>query len=194
MGSEGIDLGRSIPQEAQVSWPRDRLVPIRGCRLVVTRPRNGRRRCASSLREDMGQAGLSSPRMCDTVLTRSPVHRAPPRDGLQEPRECGMRIPASGGRRERDGRQAVEEHAGVIPAFFRIRDVLRITALSRPTIYRRIAAGRFPPPVHLGGRMCAWSQVALQTWINDPDNYRCPQTCDSMARRSRGRPRKYAVT
>lgn len=48
------------------------------------------------------------------------------------------------------------------PAFFRIRDVLRITGLSRPTLYRRIAMGRFPPPVHLGGRACGWSSVALQ--------------------------------
>ena len=30
------------------------------------------------------------------------------------------------------------------PAFLRIRDVLRITALSRPAIYRRIAAHRHP--------------------------------------------------
>lgn len=29
------------------------------------------------------------------------------------------------------------------PAFFRMRGVVRITALSRPTLYRRIAARRF---------------------------------------------------
>lgn len=80
-----------------------------------------------------------------------------------------------------------------LPAFFRIRDVLRITSLSRPTIYRRIAAGRFPAPVHLGGRTCAWSRVALQTWIKDPDNYRASRPCDALAHRPRGRPRKYAA-
>ena len=48
-------------------------------------------------------------------------------------------------------------HVLATPAFFRIRDVLRMTALSRPTLYRRIAAGRFPAPVHLGGRACAWA-------------------------------------
>lgn len=79
------------------------------------------------------------------------------------------------------------------PAFLRIRDVLRITALSRPTIYRRIAAGRFPAPVHLGGRVCAWSRIALQTWISDPDNYRATKTCDVIVRRPRGRPRKYTA-
>lgn len=41
------------------------------------------------------------------------------------------------------------------PAFYRLRDVMRITALSRSTIYRRVAEGRFPAPVHLGGRASA---------------------------------------
>ncbi|MGD9598664.1 MAG: helix-turn-helix transcriptional regulator [Steroidobacteraceae bacterium] len=57
------------------------------------------------------------------------------------------------------------------PAFYRLRDVLRITGLSRPTLYRRIAACRFPRPVHLGGRACGWAHAALQDWIKDPDGY-----------------------
>jgi predicted DNA-binding transcriptional regulator AlpA len=78
------------------------------------------------------------------------------------------------------------------PAFFRIRDVMRITALSRPTLYRRIAARRFPAPVHLGGRACGWSSTALQLWINDPEGYRAPQPTDTeTVRRKRGRPCKY---
>ena len=58
------------------------------------------------------------------------------------------------------------------PAFYRLRDVMRITALSRSTIYRRISEGRFPPPVHLGGRASAWQSAALQAWIDDPEGYR----------------------
>ncbi|MHB1871969.1 MAG: helix-turn-helix transcriptional regulator [Steroidobacteraceae bacterium] len=80
-----------------------------------------------------------------------------------------------------------------LPAFLRIRDVLRITSLSRPTLYRRIAERRFPPPVHLGGRACGWSVVALQTWINDPEGYREPDTPDTDAPCRRGRPRKYPL-
>ncbi|CAN7367530.1 helix-turn-helix transcriptional regulator [Variovorax paradoxus] len=57
------------------------------------------------------------------------------------------------------------------PAFFRMADVIRITALSRTTVYRRIADGKFPPPVHLGGRACGWPRAALQRWIDDPDGY-----------------------
>ena len=58
------------------------------------------------------------------------------------------------------------------PAFYRLRDVMRICALSRSTIYRRIAEGRFPSPVHLGGRASGWPRAALQQWIEDPDSYR----------------------
>ncbi|MDO9405507.1 MAG: AlpA family phage regulatory protein [Polaromonas sp.] len=58
------------------------------------------------------------------------------------------------------------------PAFFRIADVMRITALSRATVYRRIADGIFPLPVHLGGRACGWTPAALQAWIDNPGDYR----------------------
>lgn len=58
------------------------------------------------------------------------------------------------------------------PAFYRLRDVIRITALSRSTVYRRIAEGRFPAPVHLGGRASGWEASELQEWVNDPDAYR----------------------
>lgn len=58
------------------------------------------------------------------------------------------------------------------PAFYRLHDVVRITALSRSTLYRRISEGRFPAPVHLAGRASAWASEALQTWIDDPESYR----------------------
>src|SRR5665213_1530317 len=83
--------------------------------------------------------------------------------------------------------QAVHPFA---PAFLRMRDVLRITSLSRATLYRRIAARRFPAPVHLGGRACGWSTSALQDWISDPEGYCAPAAEDSGGIRARGRPLK----
>lgn len=74
------------------------------------------------------------------------------------------------------------------PAFLRIHDVMRLTALSRPTIYRRIAAGRFPVPIHLGGRACAWAPDDLRDWIADPEHYLAP-TPGQPHRRRLGRPR-----
>jgi prophage regulatory protein len=80
-----------------------------------------------------------------------------------------------------------------LPAYFRIADVLRITALSRPTLYRRIAARRFPPPVRLGGRACGWRAAALEVWIADPEGYRTPPDPEREVRRGPGRPRKYLL-
>ncbi|MFA5597446.1 MAG: helix-turn-helix transcriptional regulator [Pusillimonas sp.] len=57
------------------------------------------------------------------------------------------------------------------PAFYRLADVLRITALSRSGLYRRIASGDFPAPVSLGGRAKGWRRTALQAWIEDPVGY-----------------------
>jgi predicted DNA-binding transcriptional regulator AlpA len=75
------------------------------------------------------------------------------------------------------GMQEIDNQPGravppVTPAFYRIADVVRLTALSRATIYRRIADGRFPRPVHLGGRACGWTPNELRTWINAPGDYR----------------------
>lgn len=69
---------------------------------------------------------------------------------------------------------AIEYNCLPTPAFYRLPDVLRITGLSRPTLYRRIAACRFPRPVHLGGRARGWAHAALQDWIADPESYRPP--------------------
>ncbi len=81
---------------------------------------------------------------------------------------------------------AIADVMTAAPAFFRIGDVMRITALSRTTVYRRIAEGMFPPPVHLGGRACGWTPAALQAWINDPGAYRAP--CQSDERPTKTEP------
>ncbi|PZQ78088.1 MAG: AlpA family transcriptional regulator [Variovorax paradoxus] len=70
---------------------------------------------------------------------------------------------------------ATRKESAARPAFYRMTDVVRITALSRATVYRRIADGKFPPPVHLGGRACGWSPETLQAWIDDPQGYAAPR-------------------
>lgn len=71
------------------------------------------------------------------------------------------------------------------PAFYRLADVIRITALSRSSIYRRIAAGEFPPQVSLGGRATGWRREALQAWIGDPAGFR-PLTTTKVGHTSSG--------
>lgn len=47
----------------------------------------------------------------------------------------------------------------------RIGDVLRMTALSRSELYRRIAAGLFPKQRKLSERVAAWPASEVQAWI-----------------------------
>jgi hypothetical protein len=56
--------------------------------------------------------------------------------------------------------------------------VIRITALSRSSIYRRIAAGEFPPQVSLGGRATGWRKEALEAWIGNPSGFRPLAACE----------------
>lgn len=75
----------------------------------------------------------------------------------------------------------------IAPAFYRIADVIRLTALSRATIYRRIADGRFPRPVHLGGRACGWVPNELRAWINAPGDYRAAPAASASHEHTRRR-------
>jgi prophage regulatory protein len=77
------------------------------------------------------------------------------------------------------------------PAFYRLKEVIRICALSRSTIYRRIAEGRFPMPVHLGGHASGWSTAALKKWIEDPEGYRVDALSTATGR---GSPAKRSAT
>ena len=80
---------------------------------------------------------------------------------------------------------AVASSSDAEPAFYRLSDVTRITALSRSSIYRRIAAGEFPPQVSLGGRATGWRREALQTWIGNPSGFR-PLTTTQVRHTSSG--------
>ncbi|WP_395687110.1 helix-turn-helix transcriptional regulator [Caenimonas koreensis] len=80
------------------------------------------------------------------------------------------------------------------PAFYRLADVIRITALSRSSIYRRIAAGEFPLQVSLGGRATGWRREALQAWIGDPAGFRPLTTCEVKRSLSGARVRQVSAT
>ncbi|MES3012328.1 MAG: AlpA family transcriptional regulator [Pseudomonadota bacterium] len=48
--------------------------------------------------------------------------------------------------------------------FARLPTVVQATGLGRSTIYRLIANGTFPAPVHLGPRAVAWRWSDLDRW------------------------------
>ena len=48
----------------------------------------------------------------------------------------------------------------------RLPEVLRLTGISKATIYRWIGMGTFPAPVNPGdSRMIAWKSDVIETWI-----------------------------
>lgn len=50
------------------------------------------------------------------------------------------------------------------PLLVRLPTVMRMTGLGRSTIYRMVAAHKFPSPVRLGARAVAWRQSDLDQW------------------------------
>ena len=49
----------------------------------------------------------------------------------------------------------------------RIDEVTALCALSRPTIYRMMAEGRFPRQVQLGSRAVRWRRADVEAWIEE---------------------------
>lgn len=66
------------------------------------------------------------------------------------------------------------------PMFYRMREVLRMTALSRSTLYRRIADGTFPAPVSLGGSAKGGRRSDLKEWEQDPAGFKLMESCTTM--------------
>jgi prophage regulatory protein len=48
--------------------------------------------------------------------------------------------------------------------FARLPTVMQAAGLGRSTIYRLVANGAFPPPVHLGPRAVAWRWSDIDRW------------------------------
>jgi prophage regulatory protein len=50
-------------------------------------------------------------------------------------------------------------------AILRRRQVEARTGLKRSTIYAKVAAGEFPPPVRLGARAVGWVESEISEWL-----------------------------
>ena len=59
------------------------------------------------------------------------------------------------------------------PAFFqsgdrllRLTELTRMLGISRSTVYRYLAAGRLPQPIHLSSRCIAWKASTISAWMD----------------------------
>lgn len=48
--------------------------------------------------------------------------------------------------------------------FLRLQTVIRVTGLSRSTLYRLMSDDQFPRPVRLGPRAVAWRRTDIDAW------------------------------
>jgi prophage regulatory protein len=61
----------------------------------------------------------------------------------------------------------------------RLRDVKTTTGLGSSTIYRYIQAGKFPPPVKVGGFSSRWRESQIHAWIEALPRLGPPSTSSS---------------
>jgi prophage regulatory protein len=63
----------------------------------------------------------------------------------------------------------------------RMAAVVQITGLARSTIYKLMAADKFPTPVQLTGRAVAWRRADLERWsAARPNVTHCPNEDHSL--------------
>ena len=48
----------------------------------------------------------------------------------------------------------------------RLRDVIKMTSLTRTTIYNYMSEGKLPKNIHLGPKISVWIEREIQEWIN----------------------------
>lgn len=52
-------------------------------------------------------------------------------------------------------------------SILRLNEVIKLTGLSRSTIYAYIERGEFPAPIKLGLRAVGWLASDIQNWIQE---------------------------
>jgi len=60
----------------------------------------------------------------------------------------------------------------LIMKLIKLKEVIEITCLTKATIYRMIADGKFPKQVSLGDRAVAWVYQEIENWVNERINAR----------------------
>lgn len=53
------------------------------------------------------------------------------------------------------------------PRILRLPAVKEATGLSRSSIYAKVKAGIFPPPIKLGPRSSGWLEIEISEWVHE---------------------------
>jgi prophage regulatory protein len=78
----------------------------------------------------------------------------------------GIAMPTMDAPAKKPSKTAAEKPAGDSPLLVRERDLPGLLNISRTSIRRLAAAGKFPKPIKIGGAMIAWRRDDLLAWVN----------------------------
>jgi prophage regulatory protein len=88
------------------------------------------------------------------------------------PAKAARPDPMKGEEGDRRGLKLPPAPAGTERLFYdrlvRLPEVLRLCALSRSTLYNKIAKGEFPKQVRLGANIVAWYESDVLAWMQSP--------------------------
>ncbi len=56
---------------------------------------------------------------------------------------------------------------GITHRFLRLKDVIRVTSLSRSTIYRYVASGIFPRQIEIAPKIVVWIESDIQKCMSE---------------------------
>ncbi len=59
-----------------------------------------------------------------------------------------------------------------MPKLLKIKEVIKLTRLSKTTIYQMAKDGQFPKPMKLGKRSSGWFEHEIEQWMQDCSNKR----------------------
>lgn len=62
------------------------------------------------------------------------------------------------------------------------REVCRVTAQARTTIYAKAKAGTFPRPIKIGVRASAWRAAEVWAWLANPMGWRAAAAAEAVMR------------
>ena len=51
----------------------------------------------------------------------------------------------------------------------RLDEVCALVGLARSTVYAKVSAGSFPPPIRLGSRSVGWRLAEIDAWLTAPE-------------------------
>lgn len=58
-----------------------------------------------------------------------------------------------------------EAEISAVPRLLKLADVIKLTTLSRSSLYRFVLDGKFPAPLALGDKSRAWLESEVVAWI-----------------------------